>query len=56
MGMDLLLFQTRKKSTTINVLGPETSRWGGGVPCERVGLEKFAPPLKFVPSPQNPGE
>ena len=34
-------FQARKKSTRINFLGPETARWGGGLPREGVGVKKF---------------
>ena len=39
----------KKKSTKINFLGPETARWGGGLPREGVGVEKDrALPRRFV--------
>ena len=44
------LFQARKKSTKINFLGPETARWGGGLPREGVVAEKFAPSLESLSS------
>ena len=40
------LFQGRKKSTKINFLGPETARWGGGLPLEGVVVENFVPALE----------
>ena len=39
-----------KKSTKINFLGPDTARWGGGLPREGVGVEKFVPSLKSLSS------
>ena len=33
--------EARKKSTKINFLGPETVRWGGGLPREGVVAEEF---------------
>ena len=36
----------RKKSTKIKFLGPETARWGGGLPREGVVAEKFVPGLE----------
>ena len=42
--------QARKKSTTINFLGPETARWGGGLPREGVVAEKFVPSLESLSS------
>ena len=36
--------QERKKSTKINFLGPETARWGGGLPREGAVAEKFVVP------------
>ena len=48
----LIIFHTKKtrkrrsgKSTKINFLGPETARWGGGLPREGVVAEKFVPSL-----------
>ena len=49
----LLLYykiQARKKSTKINFLGPETARWGGGLPREGVVAEKFVPSLESLSS------
>ena len=43
-----LKIQARKKSTKINFLGPETARWGGGLPCEGVVAEKFVPSLESL--------
>ena len=34
-------------STKIYFLGPETARWGEGLPRDRVGVEKFVPFLVF---------
>ena len=42
--------QPRKKSTKINFLGPETARWGGGLPREGVGVENFVPSLETLSS------
>ena len=42
--------QARKKSTKINFFGPETAGWGGGLPPERVGVEKFVPSLESLSS------
>ena len=33
--------QARTTTTKINFLGPETCRWGGGLPREGVVVEKF---------------
>ena len=55
----LIQIQARKKSTKINFLGPETARWGGGLPREGVVAEKFAPSLESLFSlgfeERNPG-
>ena len=42
------MLQARKKSTKINFLGPETARWGGGLPHEGVVAEKFVPSLESL--------
>ena len=42
--------QARKKSTKINFLGPETARWGGGLPLERLVAENFVPALESLSS------
>ena len=42
--------QARKKSTEINFLGPETTRWGGGLPREGVVAEEFVPSLESLSS------
>ena len=42
------MFQARKKSTKINFLGPETARWGGGLPREGVVAENFVPALESL--------
>ena len=42
--------QARKKSTKINFLGPETARWGGGLPREGVGVENFVLSLETLSS------
>ena len=42
--------QARKKSTKINFLGPETARWGGGLPLEGVVAENFVPALESLSS------
>ena len=34
----------------INFLGPETTRWGGGLPREGVVAEKFVPSLESLSS------
>ena len=51
--------QARKKSTKINFLGPETARWGRGLPCEGVVAENFVPSLESLSSlgfeERNPG-
>ena len=40
----------KKKSTKINFLGPETVRWGGGLPLEGVVAKKFVPSLESLSS------
>ena len=40
----------KKKSTKINFFGPETAGWGGGLPHEGVGVEKFVPSLESLSS------
>ena len=54
-----LVSQARKKSTKIKFLGPETARWGGGLPREGVGVENFVPALETLSSlgfeERNPG-
>ena len=42
--------QARKKSTKINLLGPETARWGGGLPREGVVAEKLVLSLESLSS------
>ena len=42
--------QARKKNTKINFLGPETTRWGGGLPREGVVAEKFVPSCESLSS------
>ena len=42
--------QAMKKSTNIDFLGPETGRWGGGLPLEGVVVEKFMPSLESLSS------
>ena len=42
--------QTRKKSTKINFLGPETVGQGGGLPRKGVVVEKFVPSLESLSS------
>ena len=42
--------QARKKSTKTNLFGPETARWGGGLPPEGVGVESFVPSLESLSS------
>ena len=53
------LNQARKKSTKIKFLGPETARWGGGLPREGVVAENFVPALETLSSlgfeERNPG-
>ena len=44
------MFQARKKSTKINFLGPETARWGGGLPLEGVVAKNFVPALESLSS------
>ena len=50
---------SRKKSTKIKFLGPETARWGGGLPREGVVAENFVPALETLSSlgfeERNPG-
>ena len=49
----------KKKSTKIKFLGPETARWGGGLPREGVVAENFVPALETLSSlgfeERNPG-
>ena len=56
---ECLKIQARKKSTKINFLGPETARWGGGLPREGVVAENFVPALETLSSlgfeERNPG-
>ena len=40
----------REKSTKINLLGPETARWGGGLPRQGVVVENFVPSLESLSS------
>ena len=40
----------QEKRTKINFLGPETARWGGGLPHEGVVTEKFVPSLESLSS------
>ena len=40
----------KKKSTKINFLGPETARWGGGLPRKGVVAEKFVLSLESLSS------
>ena len=51
--------QARKKSTKIKFLGPETARWGRGLPREGVVAENFVPALETLSSlgfeERNPG-
>ena len=51
--------QARKKSTKIKFLGPETARWGGGLPREGVVAKNFVPALETLSSlgveERNPG-
>ena len=42
--------QARKKRTKIKFLGPETARWGGGLPREGVVAENFVPALETLSS------
>ena len=42
--------QARKKSTKIYFLGPEIAGWGGGLPRERVVVEKFVLALESLSS------
>ena len=42
--------QARKKSTKNNILGPETARWGGGLPHEGEVAEKFVLSLESLSS------
>ena len=49
----------KKKSTKIKFLGPETARWGGGLPREGVVAKNFVPALETLSSlgfeERNPG-
>ena len=51
--------QARKKSTKIKFLGPETARWGGGLPREGVVAKNSVPALETLSSlgfeERNPG-
>ena len=53
------IVQARKKSTKINFLGPETARWGGGLPREGVVAKNFVLSLESLSSlgfeERNPG-
>ena len=42
--------QTREKSTKINFLGPETARWGGGLPRKGVVAKNFVLSLESLSS------
>ena len=42
--------QAREKSPKINFLGPETARWGGGLPLEGVVAKNFVPALESLSS------
>ena len=48
-----------KRATKIKFLGPETARWGGGLPREGVVAENFVPALETLSSlgfeERNPG-
>ena len=44
----LIVIQASIKSTKINFLGPETARWGGGLPREGVVAETFVPSLESL--------
>ena len=44
------VIQIRKKSTKIDFLGPETARWGGGLPRTGVVAENFVPALESLSS------
>ena len=45
-----LTLRRRKKSTKIKFLGPETARWGGGLPREGVVAKNFVPALETLSS------
>ena len=45
-----MVIQAGKKSTKIKFLGPETARWGGGLPREGVVAENFVPALESLSS------
>ena len=51
--------QARNKSTKIKFLGPETARWGGGLPREGAVAKNFVPALETLSSlgfeERNPG-
>ena len=57
--LNFLNAQARKTSTKIKFLGPETARWGGGLPREGVVAENFVPALETLSSlgfkERNPG-
>ena len=42
----ITLDQPREERTKINLLGPETAGWGGGLPHEGAGVAKFIPSLE----------
>ena len=46
----LQIDSARKKSTKINLLGPETAWWGGGLPLEGMVAENFVPALESMSS------
>ena len=45
-----IIIQARGKSTEINFLGPETARWGGGLPCKGVVVKKLVLSLESLSS------
>ena len=47
-GQNYFQLRARKERTKINLLGPETAVWGGGLPRDRVGVEKLVPSLESV--------
>ena len=48
--MQMAMNHERKKSTKINFLGPETARWGGGLPREGVVAKNFVLSLESLSS------
>ena len=46
----LAFSRARRRSTKINFLGPETTRWAGGLPRKGVVVEKFVPSLESLSS------